>query len=148
MEIFSEDIHNHGIPLKPGLVRLLTFLEAASIKFALATSTSRDLTIQRLEVTKLIDRFEIVITGDEIQNGKPAPDIFLKASFILKTPPNNCIVLEDSFAGIEAAYNAKMIPIMVPDLLEPTDEIESLTYAVVPTLNEAKLEIEKLIIAE
>lgn len=145
MKIYSEDISKNGISLKPGLLKLLTYLEETPINFALATSTSRGLTIQRLESTKLINRFRIIVTGDEIVNGKPAPDIFLKASLLLKTPPSSCIVLEDSFAGILGAHNAEMIPIMVPDLLEPTDEIRSLAYAVVPSLKEAKREIEKLI---
>ncbi len=59
--------------------------------------------------------------------------------------PEFCVVLEDSYAGIRAAHTAGMIPIMVPDLIEPTDELKSMAHIVVPTLNEAKLEIENLL---
>ena len=145
MEIFSEDISKNGISVKPGLWSLLDYLEEESINIAVATSTPRELTIQRLELTKLIYRFQIIVTGDEVHNGKPSPDIFLETSVLLDTYPTNCVVLEDSFAGIRAAYNAKMIPIMVPDLLEPTDEIKCLAHAVVPSLNEAKIEIGELL---
>ena len=145
MGIYSEDISKNGIPVKPGLMSLLDYLEEESLNFAVATSTPRELTIQRLELTKLINHFQIIVAGDEVQNGKPSPDIFLKTSVLLKTHPANCIVLEDSFAGIRAAYNAKMIPIMVPDLLEPTDEIKSLAHTVVPSLNEAKIEIGEML---
>lgn len=144
MKIYSEDISKNGISLKPGLLNLLSYFKEYSIDYALATSTSRELTLQRLEMTKLINRFQIIVTGDDVVNGKPDPDIYLKASLLLKTPPSSCIVLEDSFAGIRGAYNAEMIPIMVPDLLEPSDEVRSLAHAVVPSLVEAKAEIEKL----
>jgi HAD superfamily hydrolase (TIGR01509 family) len=145
MEILSEEISKKGIPVKPGLWPLLDYLEEKSINIAVATSTPRKLTVQSLRLTNLINHFQIILTGDEVPNGKPSPDIFLAASELIKTPPANCVVLEDSFSGIRAAYAAKMIPIMVPDLLEPTDEMKSLAHAVVPSLIEAKIEIGKLL---
>jgi HAD superfamily hydrolase (TIGR01509 family) len=145
MGILSEEISKRGIPVKPGLGQLLDDLEEKSIDLAVATSTPRKLTVQNLQSTNLLDRFRIILTGDEVPVGKPSPDIFLAASESLNTPPASCIVLEDSFSGIRAAFDAKMIPIMVPDLLEPTDEIKALTYAVVPSLIEAKIEIDKLL---
>ena len=145
MEIQSEVISQRGISVKPGLWQLLDYLEEKSIHIAVATSTPREVTIPRLQLTNLINHFRIIVTGDEVPNGKPSPDIFLIASELLKIPPTSCVVLEDSFSGIRAAYTAKMIPIMVPDLLEATDEIKSLAHAVVPSLHEAKREIEKLL---
>ena len=59
------------------------------------------------------------------------------AAKLLETFPERCVVLEDSFSGIRAAHAAKMIPIMVPDLAQPTDEIRALAYAVVPSLCDA-----------
>ena len=143
-ETYSNDMTNTGIPVKAGLLPLLDYLEKKSMRIAVATSTAREFTVQRLERTHLIGRFPVIVTGDEVTRGKPFPDIFLSASDLLKIPPKNCVVLEDSFSGIQAAFSARMIPIMVPDLFEPTDEIRSLAYAVVPSLHEAKKEIEKL----
>ena len=145
LEIQSAVISQRGISVKPGLWQLLDYLEEKSIHIAVATSTPRELTIQRLQLSNLLNHFRIIITGEEVPNGKPSPDIFLIASELLKTPPPRCVVLEDSFPGIRAAHTAKMIPIMVPDLSEPTDEIRSLAHAVVPSLHEAKREIEKLL---
>ena len=69
-----------------------------------------------------------------VEKSKPEPDIFLKAASLINKEPSECIVLEDSFSGIRAAYNAKMIPIMVPDIKKPTEDIIKLTYAVCNTL--------------
>ena len=143
-KIYAGDMTKNGIPVKAGLFPLLEYLEKKSIKLAVATSTAREFAVQRLEQTNLIGHFPIIVTGDEVARGKPFPDIFLNASKLLKIPAKNCVVLEDSFSGIQAAFSAKMIPIMVPDLFEPSDEIKALTYAVVPSLIEAKKEIEKL----
>ena len=141
---YADDMTKNGIPVKAGLLPLLEYLEKKSIKVAVATSTAREFAVQRLEQTNLIGHFPVIVTGDEVTRGKPFPDIFLNTSELLQIPAKNCVVLEDSFSGIQAAFSAKMIPIMVPDLFEPTHEIESLAYAVVPSLNEAKKEIEKL----
>ena len=142
---FLNYVKENGIPIKSGLIKLLNFLDEKTVSTAVATSTSRDDCIMNLNKCDLTHRFKIIVCGDEVSFGKPEPDLFLKAAGLLQAPPKSCIVLEDSFAGIRAAYAADMIPIMVPDLLEPTDEIKSLAHIVVPSLNEAKLEIEKLL---
>jgi HAD superfamily hydrolase (TIGR01509 family) len=124
---------------------LVDFLKEKSISFAVATSTARKLTIPKLQLTNLLSTFNIIIAGDEIENGKPAPDIFLAAARALNVAAEKCVVLEDSSYGIRAAHAAKMIPIMVPDLAQPTDEIRALTHAVVPSLHEAREVISQLL---
>jgi len=145
MELYFEDISQNGIPIKPGLLELIHFLKDKSIDIAVATSTPRSLTIHELQVANLISHFKVIATGDDIQNGKPSPDIFLATAKLLNIPPEKCIVLEDSFPGIRAAHAAKMIPIMVPDLVQADDEIRSIAYSVVPSLYDAKIEIANLI---
>ena len=71
-----------------------------------------------------------------VSRSKPAPDIFLKAAEQLSADPSECIVIEDSFNGVRAASAAGMKVIMVPDLLQPDDEIRSLAFAVKPSLIE------------
>jgi len=144
-EFYFEDISQNGIPIKPGLLELIHFLKDKSIDIAVATSTPRSLTVHKLQVAKLISHFKVIVTGDDIQNGKPSPDIFLATAKLLNTPPEKCIVLEDSFPGIWAAHAAKMIPIMVPDLVQANDEVRSIAYAVVPSLYDAKEIIVNLI---
>ena len=60
-----------------------------------------------------------IVTGDQIENGKPAPDLFLLAAQEIATPPGQCVVIEDAEAGIIGAKSAGMIPIMVPSTIDP-----------------------------
>lgn len=144
-QLFYEYVKDDGIPIKAGLVKLLDFLDEKNISTAVATSTSRDRCMENLDKCDLTHKFKIIVCGDEVAIGKPEPDLFFKVSELLQVAPEFCVVLEDSYAGIRAAHAAGMIPIMVPDLIEPTDEIKSLAHIVVPSLNEAKLEIENLL---
>jgi len=102
-------ITTRGVPLKPGLLDLLEEIESARLSKALASSSGREIIQRNLRSAGLDSgRFPVIVGGDEIQNGKPAPDIFLVAAQRLKIPPENCLVLEDSNAGIQAAYAAGM----------------------------------------
>jgi HAD superfamily hydrolase (TIGR01509 family) len=144
-ELYYAEIAENGIPVMPGLRELVDFLKAESIRYAVATSTSRDITLKKLEMTNLISDFETIVAGDEITNGKPDPEIFLKAAGLIDAAPEKTVVLEDSFNGVRAAHAAGMIPIMVPDLAQPTDEIRALAHAVVPSLREAQEIISQLL---
>jgi len=137
-ELYYADVGENGIPIKPGLKELVVFLKEKSLRFAVATSTARMLTIPKLQLTGLDSTFTTIVAGDEIKNGKPAPDIFLAAARALDAPPHKCVVLEDSSYGIRAAHAAGMIPIMVPDLAQPTEEVKTFAHAIVPSLHEAK----------
>ena len=144
-ELYYADIAETGIPVKPGLLELVQFLQKKSVGYAVATSTVRDITERKLEITGLASYFEMIISGDEVSNGKPDPEIFLKVAESLGVAPGACVVLEDSFNGIRAAHAAGMIPIMVPDLAQPTEQIRSLAHAVAPSLFEAKKIISRLL---
>ena len=115
------------LAVKSGLLELLSFLDKISMLKAVATSTEYERAIHKLSLTNLLDHFPIVIAGDQIQKGKPAPDIFLAAAAQLSVLPEGCLVLEDSDAGIQAAYDAGMTPVMIPDMKPPSEK--SLTFA-------------------
>lgn len=87
---------------------VLTALHAAGVPLAVATSTQRDLAMRRLHRFGLAERFDAIVTGDEVTNGKPAPDIFLRAAEALGTSPGACVAIEDSVVGVEAAERAGM----------------------------------------
>jgi len=70
-----------------------------------------------------------------VENGKPAPDIYLKACEELNLSPCECIALEDSPNGIKSAHAAGCLPVMVPDLSQPDEEILSLLYKKIDTLD-------------
>jgi HAD superfamily hydrolase (TIGR01509 family) len=135
-----------GVPLKRGLREMLDFLDERSLKTAVATSTPRFLAVHKLTLAHLLTSFDAIVAGDEVMLGKPAPDLFLAAARMVGSSPDQCVVLEDSPAGIRAGYAAGMVPIMVPDLIEPDEELRRLAFAIVPSLNEARSEIEKLLL--
>jgi HAD superfamily hydrolase (TIGR01509 family) len=128
-------IASRGIPLKPGLLELLADIEGAGLAKALASSSGTAIIQRNLTSAGLNGgRFEAIVGGDEIQRGKPAPDIFLVTSQRLQIPAENCLVLEDSNAGIQAAHAAGMHSIMVPDMLAPTPESQERAYQILPDL--------------
>lgn len=109
--------------VKPGAREILEFCRLNGIKIALASSSMRRCVDHNLAASQLTEYFDAVITGRDVQNGKPAPDIFLLAAEKIGLPPEKCVVFEDSFNGIRAAYAAGTFPIMIPDRAEPTPEI-------------------------
>lgn len=122
------------IARKPGAIELLAALEKRAIPKALATSSPRVLALRCLG--DLASRFAALAFGDEVSHAKPAPDLFLLAAQRLGIEPTDCLVLEDSEAGIRAARAAGMDVIMVPDLVAPSDEIVSMATLVCETLHE------------
>jgi HAD superfamily hydrolase (TIGR01509 family) len=137
-ERWEEAVARSGIPIKRGAPELLDYLEKARIPAGVATSTSRSEAERSLEVAGLGGRVRCLATGDEVRNGKPAPDIFLLAAERIRVRPSDCVVLEDSFNGVRAAHAAGAVPVMVPDLIEPDAEILGLAFKVFPSLLEAR----------
>jgi HAD superfamily hydrolase (TIGR01509 family) len=117
-----------GLPAKkPGLDDLLALLDSLGVPKAVATSTERRQAAAQLGGLGLLDRFNAIATGDEVVNGKPAPDLFLLAAHRLGIEAAQCLVLEDSEAGILAAHRAGMQAWVVPDLKPPSPAVEELT---------------------
>ena len=128
----------HGmLPLKPGAEKILKTLKGRGITVALASSTRRALVEPEMKTAGLYDYFDLIVCGDEVSCGKPAPDIFLEAAARLCVKPEECLVVEDSFNGIRASHAAGMRTLMVPDLKEPDSEISALCDWICPSLHEA-----------
>ena len=138
--LFSEYLHDsiesRGLPIKTGLFELLSFLDELKIKKAVATSSLYEEAMFYMKKAGIENRFDTIVTGDMVTFGKPNPDIFLHAAKLLSVPPEDCIVLEDSINGIKAASAANMLPIMIPDLILPNEEIESLLHAKLDSLSD------------
>jgi len=122
----TEMFETTPVPKKPGLDELLDLLDSCNISKAVATSTERRTAVAQLRAAKLLERFEAVATGDDVVNGKPAPDLFLLAARRLGVEPSRCIVFEDAEAGTIAAHSAGMTVFIVPDLKRPSAEVRSL----------------------
>jgi HAD superfamily hydrolase (TIGR01509 family) len=103
-----------GVPAMLGLMGLLAALDAAAVPWAVATSTPRAITDHILDHLGLSDRYAALATGDEVEYGKPAPDIFLLAAKRLGVDPARCVALEDSPAGCQSAAAAGMRVLAVP----------------------------------
>jgi HAD superfamily hydrolase (TIGR01509 family) len=127
-----------GVLLKEGLHELLEYLKKIKLKMALATSASRARTELLLDSSGIKKYFGAITCGDEIENGKPEPDIFLETSKKMNCEPENCMVIEDSVSGITAAYRAGMLPVMVPDIVEPDGKINKMLFKKFNNLREIK----------
>ncbi len=135
-QLWHDHVNNHGINQKPGLAALLDLLDAHGIPKAVATSSAQPEALFTLEKAGLLHRFSIIVSGDQITNGKPAPDIFLRAAERLTIEPTRCMAFEDSEAGVMAATSAGMVTIMVPEI-EPATEVVGRAYRVYASLHEA-----------
>ncbi|MCR4671506.1 MAG: HAD family phosphatase [Saccharofermentans sp.] len=125
-ELVKRCVEEGKVLPKPHIPELLAYLKENGYKTALATSTSRRSAVHELDILDLTRFFDVIVTGDEINNGKPAPDIFLKACEKLGEDPSSLIGVEDSYNGIRSCHSAGLYTVMVPDLLPPTDEMRDL----------------------
>lgn len=107
-------VANAGIALKPGFTELLTLIKQQALPYALATNSLSVNTLECLELAGISDVFSVIITRDDVPCGKPAPDIFLAAAERLMVDIKQCLVLEDSPAGIAAAISAGAFTIYIP----------------------------------
>lgn len=135
IELMNDYIKENGIEKKKGLDELLEFLKG-KFSIAVATATDYERTEMYLKKVGVFDYFDKIICGPMVENGKPAPDIYLKAAEELGLPPEECVALEDSPNGILSAYRAGCKPIMVPDLSQPDEETASMLYAKADSLSD------------
>ena len=133
-ELFNTHYKGVPLPTKPGVRELLSYLQEQDIKVGLASSTVQHLVRDEIGTAGLLPYFQTLVCGDMVEHSKPAPYMFLKACEILNADPTKSIAIEDSFNGIRSAHCAGMTPIMVPDQVQPTDEIRALAFHVMPSL--------------
>lgn len=125
------------LPMKKGCVEILTGLREAGFKLAVASASRQPMIERNLAFNGIAKYFDEVVSSSQVERGKPEPDVFLYAAERLSLPPEECYVFEDSMNGIRAAYAAKMRPVMIPDLVQPTEEIRALCWGIFPDLSEA-----------
>lgn len=128
IELMNKYIEENGVEKKPGLDVLLEYLKIHGYKIAVATATDKPRAEIYLKSVGVLDYFDVMVCGPMVENGKPEPDIYLKACELLKLKPSECLALEDSPNGIISAYRAGCKPVMIPDLSQPDEEIFCLLY--------------------
>lgn len=124
-----------GIALKPGTLELLDLLAGADFPMAIATSSSRVAAEQHLTIGGIRDRFETVVTVDDVAQAKPDPEVYLRAAASLGVDPVHCVAVEDSAAGVMAASRAGMSTYMVPDMNAPDSQTAERCVAVCTDLH-------------
>ena len=129
------------LELMAGVEEILAFFKSAGVAMAVASSAPVAVIEENLTRANLRGCFEVLIGGNLVTHGKPAPDIFLLAAEKLNLPASDCYIFEDSFNGIRAAAASGGVAIMIPDTVQPTDDIKKIC-AVFTSLTEAQRAIE------
>lgn len=143
-KIFYEIAESEGIAMKKGVRELMKFAKESGIQIGLATSSRREYSVRLLTEAGIWKYFDGCVFGDMVTKAKPDPEIYLKACEAVGVCPAKSMALEDAPAGIRASHAAGMIPVMVPDLVEPTEEIRKLCYRRVDSLIDVILLVEEL----
>lgn len=144
-KIAEDIIHSRNDLLRPGVLPTLEYLRKRQLPIAVASSTKLDKTEDHLQHTGLLANFQVVVGGDMVQKSKPNPDIFLLAASMLGVPPENCLVVEDTPAGIEAAHAAGMCPVLIPDYVTPNEQTKALCFRVLQQMDQLIPILEELI---
>lgn len=129
----DESLRNH-VPIKKGLIELLEYLKANNYKTVVATSSERARVLEILTNGHILQYFDDMVCGDDVSKGKPDPETFLLACQKLDILPEEGLVLEDSEAGILAAYRGHIDVICIPDKKYPEPEFACKTTKIVDSL--------------
>ena len=135
-QLRKEYFNSHPLEVKKGLYDLLEDLKKKNVKMAVASSTRYERVFSTLNRIKVDHYFDAIIGGDQIQHGKPAPDIFLKAVELLGVSKEDALVLEDSKNGILAAHAGNIPVICIPDLIHHSKDILDLTVGCYDSLDQ------------
>lgn len=141
---FQKIAGEEGIPLKPGVKEFLEYAKERNYKLAVATSSRREHSSGLLKSGGIYEYFDGFVFGDMVENAKPDPEIYTSACRLIGADPGNCIALEDAPNGIRSAYAAGLYPIMIPDMVQPDEEIRTLAYRVYDNIYEVTGALEEL----
>lgn len=137
-ELFHKRAAQEGLPLKKGVRELLSCLSGQGVLLGLASSTRLAVVKEELEEAGLLSFFRVVMGGDQLRHSKPEPDIYLMTCEKMGVDPKETYAIEDSYNGVRAAYRAGMKPVMVPDMLPPTDEMREMSIEIFEDLTQVQ----------
>lgn len=135
-EFLENVLFTTGPDKMPFLEDLLIYLKEHNYKVAVASSSDLHHINNNLEKTGMKKYIDVIASGEEVENGKPAPDVFLLAAKRLGIEPKECIVLEDSLAGMKAGHSAGAKAIMIPDSVGPDEYTKTIAYRVLDDLGQ------------
>ncbi|CEO41125.1 Phosphoglycolate phosphatase [Photobacterium kishitanii] len=137
MQRYLAVVEHQPIPVKGGVIALLEWLQTQNIPMVVATSTHNTLAHKKLHLAGLTKYFSHITSGDEVTNGKPAPEIYLLAAQRLHINPQLCLAFEDSNNGVKSAITANVTTLQIIDLVEPDTETRALGHHIFSTMDEA-----------
>ena len=130
------------LPIVPGAVEAVRRAAAAGLRLAVASSSNRELIDAVLERLGLTVLFDVTVSSEEVERGKPAPDVYIEAARRLGVEPGRCVAIEDSASGIRAAHAAGMRVVAYPNRhYPPAAEVLALADAVVDSMDEVAREL-------
>lgn len=133
----------HNVPVKEGVWELLRYFRDQGVPMAIASSSPRAMILHHLELTGVDRYMDAVISGEDVQEGKPSPEIFLRAAESIGVAPEACYVFEDGFHGVHGGLAAGCTTVLIPDKLAPTPEIQALPVLIFDSLLHVRQAIEK-----
>jgi len=135
-ELELEHVRNHGVPIKPGLLEVLERLRKSGLTMAVATSSRRAIAEEYLINANVLKYFDVTVCGDEVSQGKPHPEIFLRAASALNCEPGQCLMLEDSENGLLSAIRAEGQAILIEDIKPPALEVKAGAFKAYRSMHE------------
>lgn len=136
-DYFHQIEFSSGIPLMPFAKEILDYLKP-KYRIALASSTRKATVERQLKAVGVLDYFETLTCGDMVEHSKPNPEIYLMACKSLGLKPEECVAIEDSPNGIKSAFAANLHTIMIPDKIQPTEEIKKMCERILLSLEQIK----------
>lgn len=132
---FTKIEKEEGIPLMPYAKEALEYL-SSKYTLALASSTRKEAVYRQMKTAGVFDFFKTITTGDMVEHSKPDPEIYLKACASINLSPEECAAIEDSPNGIRSAFSAGLFTIMVPDKVQPDEEMKQKSRKIISGLNQ------------
>lgn len=126
-----------NVPIKQGVIEILEYLKNNGVRLAVASGSPLESVKNNLKVARIDSYFDVVVSGEQVSFGKPAPDIFLLAASKLGLGAEDCYVFEDAPNGVYAGVKAGCKTIMIPDMLSPTEDLYEIVVGIYPNLIEA-----------
>ncbi|WP_051786088.1 HAD family hydrolase [Endozoicomonas numazuensis] len=137
-DFYQEYINSHPTQTKKGFVELFQWLRSQPLKLGLVTSSRSTSVNHHFASRSELASFNVVVTSEQVVNGKPDPEPYLLACQKLEVAPEETVVFEDSNNGIRSAFKAGCRTIMVPDYLPPEEDVQQHTYAILDSLSDAR----------
>ena len=126
------------IPVKKGLYEIVDYLRSQGVRLAVASSSQLEKIKHCVRLAGLEDKFDMLFSGNDIEHGKPAPDIFLKAADAMGVDPSECYVLEDGLNGVYAGIASGADTVMIIDLTQPDKKAQEGCVGIYKSLDEVR----------